>query len=153
MMKSPFNNISDDIDLAFDKTKIFEVDAWEKWLDKFTTAPKNKSFNHIYIQASTDSNKDTLILEDAIKRAEGLVEWTLKITKLFDELFFIENDHEIYSILEEKLQDHDRCQVTSFDFDGVKTLKEKDWNNTCGVLVLNWPGMSVDQTTSPRKCR
>lgn len=120
----------------------------EKYMAAFTTILKKQSFKLIYIDAFAGTSKFVLKHDNVEGYTEGSVRRALKITnRSFDELIFVEKNHDLCEMLKNELVDCNRCEVIESDFNKyVKTIK-RDWSSTRGVLFLDPFGTEVDWNT------
>ena len=148
-------DVGDEADLEFGgewTTK--KLDMLEKYLDAYTTALKNQPFHLIYIDAFAGIGQVKVKVKRArmvTKYIRGSVTRALRVSnKPFDELIFIEKDHDRYIKLKSARQDCDRCKVVESDANQFIESMERDWDRCRGVLFLDPFGAEVDWSTIER---
>ena len=117
-----------------------KLNILESYLDDYTTALKNKSFQLIYIDAFAGTGYVEFQDEDVKYLIDGSAARAAKINdKPFDKLIFIEKDLDRCGELEKLKQAHsDRnIQIENLDANGYLKDLRQDWNNLRGVLFID----------------
>ena len=140
---------------------IEKLNILEKYLDAYTTALKNKSFNLIYIDAFAgegrinlrEDNNDEAI--DARRFTMGSVERALKIdNKPFDKLIFVEKDPDMCSRLEVLQTNSCRnIEIENREANEFLSNLDVDWRRWRGVLFLDPFGATVEWSTIEKIAR
>ncbi|MCY4309634.1 MAG: three-Cys-motif partner protein TcmP [Rhodobacteraceae bacterium] len=130
-----------------------KLDILEKYLNNFTTALKNQSFELWYIDAFAGYGEIEINDNETKKFIEGSVNRALKATdRPFDNLIFIETDECKVNSLKRIKRKNPSRKINIQQCDANDYLKKLDINtqNIRGVLFLDPYGTQVEWSTLER---
>lgn len=133
-----------------------KLNILEKYLDAYTTALKNQSFNLVYIDAFAGSGKIALSKEvnnpdDMSGFASGSAELAVKIDdKPFDKMIFVDKESSQCEELNKLREMHPRREIEIVNEDAntyLSSLEDKNWRKCRGVLFLDPFATEVEWAT------